>query len=144
VTDDIDAKIAELREVTREANQVLRDMGQVLKDFEQAVAEARRVSAKEIADWRKDYEARMKAEWKQGLDNYHAQLAKAIEVAEASINNRMDTIATMITKPYDTPRGPMSIEEIVALKTGNAIEVPMAVDLESQGLPPRMQRRKKR
>lgn len=119
-----------LRAATREARETIKDMLDVMAQFDAKVVEARKLAA----NWRREYEESLKAEWMKGLEEYHKSLAAAIEAATDRLNKRMDLIAMMITKPIQTPMGPKSLEELVALKTGNALMFPPTQEV-ALGLP---------
>lgn len=106
------AKIAELRAATREANACLKDLRAVARELRAARVEAEA----EMAEWRLTLKQRFDEACLKSLKEYQDILIAAMDEHTKALNRRMDTICSMITTPYDTPWGRLTLEQWLKAK----------------------------
>lgn len=118
---DIDAKIAELKAATREANETLKALNQAKREFGQAVAEARA----ETKAWQAACKKQLQEETNKGLEEYHKELSALVGRTEKRVLARFEALLDLLTRKTPVGGGEMvSVEDLVALKTGNAVPLP--------------------
>lgn len=116
-----EAKIAELRAATRDANTAIKDARAAKRELGEAVEEFRR----DAHDWRRALETAYQAEIDRAIRRGIDDLMKVVKYAEKRLEVRMDSIMMAITKPYDTSHGKLRLDEIVTRRAdGEIIDVP--------------------
>lgn len=109
---DVDAKLAELREVIREANAAIKDARAAKRELAEAITEFQR----DAHEWRLAIQKVYVDEMNTALNHGLGGLMAFVNTAEERLTKRLDNIMMAITKPYQTPEGPLTLEEILRRK----------------------------
>jgi len=114
---DVDAKIAELKAATREANETLKALKQAKRDYDKAVQEA----WDQTHRWRDEMTKKVLADLDTVARGVGTRLADQQIAIESAMDARLRHLIDLLTKPLHPTEAPMSIEEMVAVRTGSAM-----------------------